>query len=597
LVMVARFYDGKDMEASINGGPWLSTPGKVALEDHEGLTILATRLSGGKLSGTFEAVLGFDRILTSAENAAIVSLFADTTPAAPTVAGDAPTERFDLTDDVIALDTSAWFAGTVDRYDVDNLPQGLWMDVDTGIISGTITGATESLTVTVTATNRGGSVAHAITWDNFDAYGDAKGWYDTTASTLKTDLVASFDVANGEYLNITDAAQSGLNGLSQFTIAVWVKITAGSWSPIMAKGASGALEFYLRARTSTGEFSLLASNDGSSTTEVRAGVNASGSWQFVMAKYDGANLSISVDDSAPVTQAFTGSLHDGSGEVSLGRYLPSTHYSDGDMGPAAIWNTGLSAGDITTLYSSGTISRSAFESVAVANRVSFYRLDEPRGMRYDSWGSNDLDDNNTVGAAHGPTEFQAREYSGITKWENQGLAASPFADVVTPTAIKSPQLLNGLLTWDGVNSAGLHSATGTVSPDSAIYVVARADSDGPAGGGLVDSDNSTNRHLIYLVSNYLRVIASSGDRALTTNDGHDRFGLYAEYTTTSITAKVGGETFIDSSASPGDMIGLSIGGYHNQSANGAWDGTIEAVLVFDRVLTSAELASLESLYF
>ncbi|MCP4829089.1 MAG: hypothetical protein GY889_09460, partial [Proteobacteria bacterium] len=595
LVMVARFYDGQDMEASINGGPWLSTPGKVALEDHEGLTILATRLSGSKLSGTFEAVLGFDRILTSAENAAIVSLFADTTPAAPTVAGDAPTERFDLTDDVIALDTSAWFAGTVDRYDVDNLPQGLWMDVDTGIISGTITGATESLTVTVTATNRGGSVAHAITWDNFDAYGDAKGWYDTTASTLKTDLVASFDSANSESLRKTAPHNLGVT-TGGYSLAMWVKIdsvASGGGGLASIYGIVGERSLVFQTRVSDG-FIRVVFRDESDVAFVRNGTTnvCDNAWHHVGFTLDGSTVRLYVDGVEDATIAQGAIAAPGAAPFALGRY--SSIYHEGEMAHAAVWNRALSAGEFGSLYDSGSMAMIP-ESLETGG-VSYWPLWEPRGIRYDRWGSNHLTDFNTVGVAHGPVEVQAGEYAGVTRWENQGLAASPFADVVTPTAIKSPQLLNGLLTWDGVNSASLYSATGTVSPDSAIYVVARADSDGPAGAGLVDSDNSTNRHLIYLVSNYLRVIASSGDRALTTNDGHDRFGLYAEYTTTSITAKVGGETFIDSSASPGDMIGLSIGGYFDQSTTGSWDGTIEAVLVFDRVLTSAELASLESLY-
>jgi len=411
---------------------------------------------------------------------------------------------------------------------------------------------------------------------------------------LKTDLVASFDSANSESLRKTAPHNLGVT-TGGYSLAMWVKIdsvASGGGGLASIYGIVGERSLVFQTRVSDG-FIRVVFRDESDVAFVRNGTTnvCDNAWHHVGFTLDGSTVRLYVDGVEDATIAQGAIAAPGAAPFALGRY--SSIYHEGEMAHAAVWNRALSAGEFGSLYDSGSMAMIP-ESLETGG-VSYWPLWEPRGIRYDRWGSNHLTDFNTVGVAHGPVEVQAGEYAGITKWENQGLAASPFADVVTPTAIKSPQLLNGLLTWDGVNSASLHSATGTVSPDSAIYVVARADSDGPAGAGLVDSDNSTNRHLIYLVSNYLRVIASSGDRALTTNDGHDRFGLYAEYTTTSITAKVGGETFIDSSASPGDMIGLSIGAYY--TANGAWDGTIEAVLVFDRVLTSAELASLESLYF
>jgi hypothetical protein len=524
--------------------------------------------------------------------------------AEPAVSGSAPAEELlSLKGEAESVDTSTWFTGGGMTYTVDVLPDGFSLDPDTGIISGTLTGTDEPLDVTVRATNAMGYAEHTFIWLTWDARADAKGWYDNRdTSTLKTDLVASFDRANSEYLSITDANQSGLNFAGEFTVAGWINTTGlTNNNCIVSKYGPGG---YRLLQIWTGQFRLYARDNVGTQRLVASSVNytPSSGWLFVVAGYDGTNIFLTVNDQAtPNTSTFTGPMTTSALAFNVGKDA-ATH-NDGQLADVACWSRTLSASEITALYNSGTPRHYADLSTSEkVDLVSFWNLNEPRGVRYDSHGSNHLTDNNTVGAEHGPVEYEATQYAGITKWENQGADASPFADVVTPTALKSAQLINGLPTWDGVNSASLHSTTGTVTPDSAIYVVAKAASDGPATAGLVDSDDAILRNLIYLVSDKLNLFArpngalSGGDSVVTTNDGHARFGIYAELQPTSMTVKVGGETFQNTSATPGEMIGLSIGGYYNQSVSGSWDGTIEAVLVFDRVLTSAELAELEALY-
>jgi hypothetical protein len=527
--------------------------------------------------------------------------------AEPAVSGLAPAEELlSIKGEAESVDTSTWFTGGGMTYTVDVLPDGFSLDPDTGIISGTLTGTDEPLDVTVRATNAMGYAEHTFTWLTWDARADAKGWYETTPSTLKTDLVASFDSANSESLSIEHSAQTGLDlGVGEFTISLWIRplsISGVQW--IMAKGASNLSDPGLTMFSSgTTIYCRLVDSNNVGVQIAVSGIGLGSWYNIVMRRNASGSFEAFSNGLASGSPAQQGASINTSSRFVLGCSEGFSVYCDAEMSNAAVWNRTLSDAEITSLYNSGTPRPYANLTTAEkVDMVSFWNLNEPRGTRYDSHGTNHLTDNNTVGAAHGPVEIQAGEYAGVTKWQNQGLAASPFADVVTPTAIKSPQLLNGLLTWDGSNSASLYSTTGTVSPDSAIYVVARADSDGPATAGLVDSDDPILRNLIYLVSDKLNLFArpngalSGGDSVVTTNDGHARFGIYAELQPTSMTVKVGGETFQNTSATPGEMIGLSIGGYYNQSVSGSWDGTIEAVLVFDRVLTSAELAELEALY-
>lgn len=513
---------------------------------------------------------------------------------APTITGAVPAEELlSVVGEVESVDASTWFTGEGLSYNASALPSGLSIDSITGLITGTPTTEAVPLFVTVTAVNPLGQASTSFDWATWDARADAKGWYDTTPSTLKTDLVASFTQSNLESLACFTAVGHELHPSGQFTLSTWVKGSAGGTGTnqnIIENFASGL-----------GGYRFLALGDGRlyweliSQSYVIDGA-LDGNWQFLTLGWDGTNMVTSING-VVTTFAKTTPLQGPARALKLGRN------ADLDMGPTGAWDRALTSSEITALYNSGTPRHYAdLLTSEKVDLVSFWNLWEPRGIRFDSHGSTHLTDNNTVGSAQGPVEVTAGGFAGITKWENQGADASPFADVVTPTALKSAQLINGLPTWDGVNSASLHSTTGTVTPDSAIYVVAKADSDGPATAGLVDSDHSILRHLIYLVSDNLRLFArpngafTGGEHVATTNDGHSRFGIYAELKPTGMTVEVGGETFENTSATPGEMTGLSIGGYYNQSVSGSWDGTIEAVLVFDRVLTSAELAELESLY-
>jgi hypothetical protein len=419
------------------------------------------------------------------------------------------------------------------------------------------------------------------------------------AISLKTDLVASFDSANSESLSIEDAAQTGLDfGSGEFTISLWVypvSISGTQW--ILAKGAENTATVGFTAFRAGSIIYCRLVDANLLGVQISMGGIAAGVWHNISMRRDAAGSFQAFLNGVFVGAALQGASVDRSVRFALAASSGLGSSCDAWIANAAAWHRALLDSEITELYNSGSpLSYQKLNAGLKTDLVSFWNLNEPRGTRYDSHSQNHLTDNNTVAAAHGAVEYEATQYAGITKWSNQGTDASPFADVVTPTALKAPQFISGIPTWDGANTASLYTATGTVTPDSAIYVVARADSDGPSGAGLVDSDDPILRHLVYLVSDNLRAYSSSGDHAATTNDGHDRFGLYAEYTPSSITAKVGGETFQNTSATPDGMVGLSIGGYHNQSLTGSWDGTIEAVLVFDRVLTNVEKAALTS-YF
>lgn len=85
--------------------------------------------------------------------------------APPSTVGSIPNQLNNDTD-VINLDLSGYFddSGFTMTFDEANLPDGLGIDLNTGIVSGTIDQAITALFVTITATNEGGFVQQQFTW-------------------------------------------------------------------------------------------------------------------------------------------------------------------------------------------------------------------------------------------------------------------------------------------------------------------------------------------------------------------------------------------------------------------------------------------------
>ena len=109
--------------------------------------------------------------------------------------------------------------------------------------------------------------------------GEAKGWYDTTASTLKTDAVADFTAANSEHLSITDAAQSGLDLGGNWSMSAWVYLNSATAGRIINKYSGGSDRSYEVLFDGT-YINVNLSNTGTSGTMILVSNTAApiGSW-------------------------------------------------------------------------------------------------------------------------------------------------------------------------------------------------------------------------------------------------------------------------------------------------------------------------------
>jgi hypothetical protein len=222
--------------------------------------------------------------------------------------------------------------------------------------------------------------------------------------------------------------------------------------------------------------------------------------------------------------------------------------------------------------------------------VSFWNLWEKDGTRYDSHGTNNLVDNNTVEGATGPIEVPAGENAAISKWVNQGGNASPFGD----PSLNSlwPTLLGGLPTWDGTVN-GLRTLTGNATQPNTLFCIATlAELTGYrniTSGGL-----SGGRQDLYLnINDTVAVYAGASARSILNPEDTARHSYAVIFDGAANRAATDTSTLTTIPVSVGvnNLAGFTIGALFNVSGN-RFFGTIECALVFDRALTEDEIAAL-----
>jgi hypothetical protein len=218
--------------------------------------------------------------------------------------------------------------------------------------------------------------------------------------------------------------------------------------------------------------------------------------------------------------------------------------------------------------------------VSTTDLVSFWKLDESSGTRYDAFGSNDLTDNNTVGQGTGTVyanaaDFEVTNDEYLTVSDNAGLRPANFTfscwlklESKRPgSVIASKDVYNSTATreWSLVYQSGVdrfrmfcfYNATGG-------YDVVSANNFGSVSAG---------------VWYHVCVTCNNSEITIRVNGG----------TADSVSATSSPRN--TSSLSP-----FSIGAYFSSpgtsGANNEWDGLIEAAGLWSRVLSDAEITAL-----
>lgn len=231
--------------------------------------------------------------------------------------------------------------------------------------------------------------------------------------TYTAEDAADFNKANDEYLSITNAAQTGLSpGTNDFYVCGWSYLEALDVSSncfIVCKANNGTTaqwEYMFRWENNTNAYQFYI-YDTSGTYRLATLSNPNmefGVWVFWEFYVDNSanNIYMAVNRTATGPTAFTNALTTGSLPFTIGTDAVGTEYWDGRHANIAVYSAIPSTAVRDALYGRGFgIHYSDLTEDQKANLVSWWKLDEASGTRYDSHGSNNLTDNNTVTSAAG----------------------------------------------------------------------------------------------------------------------------------------------------------------------------------------------------
>ena len=177
---------------------------------------------------------------------------------------------------------------------------------------------------------------------------------DGTGAVFENRWGASFDGLN-DYLDL--GTSSSLNPTSTLTISAWVNISGAGTGSIptiysSSKSNSGSGGITLTYSNSKFQFYLDTSGSGSWVfAESNSTVNTN-QWYHLVGTWDGSTVTLYINGVAQTTTASASTIgYNTNVSAKIGRY--DTQYVDGSIDDVSLFDSALSASDISSIYNSG----------------------------------------------------------------------------------------------------------------------------------------------------------------------------------------------------------------------------------------------------
>ena len=196
---------------------------------------------------------------------------------------------------------------------------------------------------------------------------------------------------------------------SACTFSAWVKMTDATSFRILHKGIAGSREYAFGVGTSDTLFLILYNGSTNYIGRISTLTMTSyqGSWTHICATYDGSTnasgITLYVNGSVFNSSSLTGGTYtapsgNANGDVYIGRY--NTEYAYGNIDEVAVFNSELSASDVSAIYNSGVPN-----DISSFSPFSWYRFEGTGTTATDSGsgGNNGLLDNTVVRSTDVPT--------------------------------------------------------------------------------------------------------------------------------------------------------------------------------------------------
>lgn len=172
-----------------------------------------------------------------------------------------------------------------------------------------------------------------------------------TSATGKLGDAAVFSGSSANYLSIASTADLQI-GTSQFTLLGWVYPATGGGSVqnLYVKWGAGGNEILVRLNATRNLVAFL--NDGSNKSVTSTTALSVDTWSFIAVRYNGINLSVSVNGGAWDNVAHTTGSQSGTESVTIGERPGTTGPLLGRIDSLSFIKEALSDADVTFIYNS-----------------------------------------------------------------------------------------------------------------------------------------------------------------------------------------------------------------------------------------------------
>jgi len=171
------------------------------------------------------------------------------------------------------------------------------------------------------------------------------------------------ELSSSQSVTITDASQTNLDLLNDWSISAWVnleslatnQVIAGKWNPtgdqrsyVIFINASGIVRMYL---------SYAGTNAGTSKPTFSHTPLTTGSWKHIVVTYEKAagQTCLYINAGTPDCQTVsTGGAYNSTSDFGFGSSFSDFGYFDGKIDEGTVFDYKLTASNVTTIYNSGT---------------------------------------------------------------------------------------------------------------------------------------------------------------------------------------------------------------------------------------------------
>lgn len=205
------------------------------------------------------------------------------------------------------------------------------------------------------------------------------------AATGKINDGADFEFSNSEYLSISDASQTGLDGMTDFSVSLWFyqESVAATYPQLVSKWSETGNQRSYTVANVGGSIYFYHSPDGAGPNlrSVNGGAVSNATWYHVVgtATTGTNNLKIYVNGTNVSSDTVAGAgIYNGTAAFQIGHADgpfagSSNQYFDGIIDEVGVWSRVLTGAEVAELYNSGNGLAYPF-SGGGANTTNFFAL-------------------------------------------------------------------------------------------------------------------------------------------------------------------------------------------------------------------------------